>query len=100
MIPLRFLSVSDDPLCFRVIQWNPAPAPATNPALPDDSSESNNYSPVPYRERDALRFKAELEETQRELEDVSKKAGIAELEWEHQRKQLLETINGKSLDYL
>jgi hypothetical protein len=29
-----------------------------------------------------------------ELEDVSKKAGIAELEWEDQRKQLLETIDG------
>jgi hypothetical protein len=29
---------------------------------------------------------------------VSKKAGIAELEWEHQRKQLLETIDGKYLD--
>jgi hypothetical protein len=72
-----------------------APASATNPALPDDSSESNNYSPVPYGERDALCFKEELEETQRELEDVSKKAGIAELEWEHQRKQLLETIDGK-----
>jgi hypothetical protein len=49
-------------------------------------------------ERDALRFKAELEETQRELEEVSKKAGIAELEWEHQRKQLLETIDGRFLD--
>jgi hypothetical protein len=67
-----------------------------NPALLDDSLESNNYSPVPYGERNALRFKAELEETQRELEDVSKKAGIAELEWEHQLKQLLETIDGKS----
>jgi hypothetical protein len=54
--------------------------------------------PVPYGERDALRFKAELEETQRELEDVFKKAGITELEWEHQHKQLLETIDGKSLD--
>jgi hypothetical protein len=40
----------------------------------------------------------ERDETRRELEDVSKKAGIAELEWEHQRKELLETINGKSLD--
>jgi hypothetical protein len=95
MIPPRFPSVSDDLLCFRLIQWNPAPAPATNPALLDDS-ESNNYSLVPYGERNALRFKAELEETQHELEDVSKKAGIAELEWEHQRKQLLETIDGKS----
>jgi hypothetical protein len=83
MIPPRFPSVSDNLLCSRLIQWNPAPAPTTNPAQPDDSSESNNYSSVPYGERDALRFKAELEETQRELEDVSKKAGIVELEWEH-----------------
>jgi hypothetical protein len=45
--------------------------------LPDDSSESDHYSPVPYGELDALRFKEELE--------VSKKAGIAELEWEDQR---------------
>jgi hypothetical protein len=44
---------------------------------------------VPYRELDALCFKAELETAQRELEDISKKAGIAELEWENQRKQLL-----------
>jgi hypothetical protein len=48
---------------------------------------------VPYGELDALRFKAELEVAQRELEDVSKKAGTAELEWEDQRKQLLETID-------
>jgi hypothetical protein len=41
---------------------------------------------------------AERDETRRELEDVSKKAGITELEWEHQRKQLLETIDGKSFD--
>jgi hypothetical protein len=32
----------------------------------------------------------------RELGDVSKKARIAELEWEHQRKQLLETIDSES----
>jgi hypothetical protein len=95
----RFISVSDDPLCiFRLIQWNPAPAPAANPTLPDDSSESYNYFPSRYNERDTLRFKAERDETRRDLEDVSKKAGIAELEWEHQRKQLLETIDGKSPD--
>jgi hypothetical protein len=41
---------------------------------------------VPYGELDALHFKAELEVAQRELEDVSKKAGIAELKWEDQRK--------------
>jgi hypothetical protein len=49
---------------------------------------------VPYGELDTLRFKAKLEAAQRELEDVSKKAGIDELEWEDQRKQLLETIDG------
>jgi hypothetical protein len=37
---------------------------------------------------------------QRELEDVSKKAGIAELEWEDQRKQLLATIDGTLLRLL
>jgi hypothetical protein len=65
-----------------------------NQPLLDDSSESNHYSPVPYKELDALRFKAELEVAKRELEDVSKKAGIAELEREDQRKQLLATIDG------
>jgi hypothetical protein len=55
---------------------------------------------VPYGELDALRFKAELEAAQRELEDVSKKAGIAELEWEDQRKQLLATIDGTALKLL
>jgi hypothetical protein len=68
-----------------------------NQPLPDDSSESNHYSRVPYGELDALRFMAELEVVQRELEDASKKAGIAELEWEDQRKQLLATIDGTSL---
>jgi tRNA A37 threonylcarbamoyladenosine biosynthesis protein TsaE len=52
---------------------------------------------MPYGELDALRFKGELEVAQRELEEVSKKAGIAELEWEDQRKQLLETIDGTVL---
>jgi hypothetical protein len=68
--------------------------------MPGDSTGSSSYpfSPSRYDERDTLRFKAERDETQRELEDVSKKAGIAELEWEHQRKQLLETIDGKSFD--
>jgi hypothetical protein len=51
-------------------------------------------------ELDALRFKAELEVAQRELEDVSKKADIAELEWEDQRKQLLATIDGTVLRLL
>jgi hypothetical protein len=97
---LQIFSVPDDLLCLRIIHWNPAPASAMNQPLPDDSSESNHYSLVPYGELDALRFKAELEVAQRELEDVSKKAGIAELEWEDQRKQLLATIDGTSLRLL
>jgi hypothetical protein len=52
---------------------------------------------VPYGEEDALRFREELKASRRELEDVSKKAGIAELEWEDQRKQLLEAIDGMAL---
>jgi hypothetical protein len=65
--------------------------------MPRDSSGSSSYpfSPSRYDERDALRFKAECNETRCELKDVSKKAGIAELKWEHRRKQLLETIDGK-----
>jgi hypothetical protein len=82
------------------MQWNPSSALAMNQPLLDDSSESNHYSPVPYGELEALRFKAELEVAQRELEDVSKKAGIAELEWEDQRKQLLATIDGTLLRLL
>jgi hypothetical protein len=65
-----------------------------NQALPDDSSGSYNDSPVPYDERDALRSKAERDESRCELGEISKKACIAELEWEDQRKQLLATIDG------
>jgi hypothetical protein len=53
-----------------------------------------------YNDRDARRFKAERDETRHELEIISKEAGIAELEWEHQRKQLLEAIDGESCDLL
>jgi hypothetical protein len=68
-----------------------------NPALPGDSSESNSFSPVPYGEQDALRFKAERDESRRELGEISKKACIAEIEWEDQRKQLIATIDSISL---
>jgi hypothetical protein len=68
-----------------------------NPALPGDSSESNSYSPVPYGEHDALRFKAERDESRRELGEISKKACITEIEWEDQLKQLLATIESTSL---
>jgi hypothetical protein len=52
---------------------------------------------VPYGERDALRFKAERDESRRELGEISKKAYIAKLKWEDQRKQLLATIDSISL---
>jgi hypothetical protein len=98
----RSLFVSDDPLHISgLIQWNSAPAPATTPAMVGDSSGSSDRSHSSsshYDDLAARRFKAERDETQRELEVVSKKAGIAELEWEHQRKQLLEAIGGKSRD--
>jgi hypothetical protein len=93
----RFFPIPDDLFCFRLIQWNPSPAPAMNPALLGDSSESNNYSPVPYGEQDTLRFKAERDESRRELGEISKKACITKIEWEDQRKQLLATIDGISL---
>jgi hypothetical protein len=100
----RSLFVPDDPLCVsRLIQWNPAPAPAMTPAMVSDSSRSSGRSHSSnsrYSDRDARRFKAERDETRRELETVSKKAGIAELEWEHQRKQLLEAIDDESCDLL
>jgi hypothetical protein len=66
-----------------------------------DSSGSSGYSHSPsscYSDRNAHRFKVEHDETRHELGNVSKKAGIAELEWEHQRKQLLEAIDSESCD--
>jgi hypothetical protein len=60
-------------------------------------SSRSHSSSSRYDDFAARRFKAERDETRRELETISKKAGIAELEWEHQLKQLLEAIDGKSL---
>jgi hypothetical protein len=57
------------------------------------SSGRSHSSRSRHSDRDARRFKAERDETRRELEVVSKKAGITELEWEHQRKQLPEAID-------
>jgi hypothetical protein len=98
------LFVLDDLLCvFRLIQWNPVSAPATTPAMVGDSSGSSGRSHSSSSSNDDLaarRFKAERDETRSELEIISKKAGIAELEWEHQRKQLLETIDGESCNPL
>jgi hypothetical protein len=61
---------------------------------PSHSSSSH------YNDRDARRFKVEHDATRHELEIISKDAGIAELEWEHQRKQLLEAIDRESCNML
>jgi hypothetical protein len=86
----RSFFIPDDLLCiFRLIRWNSAPAPATTPAMASDSSGSSSCSHSSssrYNDRDARRFKEERDATRHELEIFSEEAGIAELEWEHQRK--------------
>jgi hypothetical protein len=67
--------------------------------MASDSSGSSSHSHSSssrYNDRDARRFKDERDAMQHELEIISKEAGIAELEWEHQRKQLLEAIDSES----
>jgi hypothetical protein len=59
-------------------------------ASDSSGSSSRPYSSISrYDDLAARRFKEERDATQLELENVSKQAGINELEWEHQRKQLL-----------
>jgi hypothetical protein len=53
-----------------------------------------------YSDRDTRRFKEERDATRHELEIISKQVGIAELEYQHQRKQLLEAIDGESCNLL
>jgi hypothetical protein len=67
--------------------------------MASDSSGSSSLchsSSSRYNDRNTRRFKEERDATWHELEIISKEAGIAELEWEHQRKQLLEAIDGES----
>jgi hypothetical protein len=66
--------------------------------MASDSSGSSSYPYSPSSRYDDLathRFKEESDATRLELETVSKQAGINELEWEHQRKQLLQAIDGE-----
>lgn len=76
-----------------------------NPAAAGDSSGSSNEGSgsgwdLRYSDSDARRFLKERDETRHELEIISKQAGIADLEWQHERKQLLETIDGDSCNLL
>jgi hypothetical protein len=68
--------------------------------MASESSGSSHSSSSRYNDRGARKFKAERDATRHELEIISKEAGIAELEWEHQRKQLLEAIDGESYNLL
>jgi hypothetical protein len=75
-------------------------------ASDSSGSSSRSYSPRSsggdsrYSDRDARRFKEKRDATRHELEIISKQAGIAELKWQHQRKQLLEAIDGESCNLL
>jgi hypothetical protein len=64
------------------------------------SSSRSHSSSSRYNDHCARRFKEEHDATRHELEIISKEVGIAELEWEHQRKQLLEAIDGESFNLL
>jgi hypothetical protein len=71
--------------------------------MASDSSGSSSYPYSPssrYDDRDARGFKEERDATRLELETISKQAGINELEWEHQRKQLLQAVDGESYNPL
>jgi hypothetical protein len=63
-------------------------------------SSRSHSSSSRYNDRDARKFKEERDATRHELEIISKEVGIAELEWAHQRKQLLEAIDGESCNLL
>jgi hypothetical protein len=64
------------------------------------SSGRSHSSSLRYDDLAARKFKAERDETRHGLETISKKVVITELEWEHQRKQLLEAIDGESCNPL
>jgi hypothetical protein len=64
------------------------------------SSSRSHSSSSRYTDRAGRRFKEERDAIRHELEIISKEAGIAELEWEHQCKQLLEAIDGESCNLL
>jgi hypothetical protein len=64
------------------------------------SSSRSHSSSSRYNNHDARIFKEERDATRHELEIISKEGGIAELEWEHQRKHLLEAIDGESCNLL
>jgi hypothetical protein len=53
-----------------------------------------------YDDLAARRFKEERDATRLELETISKQAGINELEWEHQWKQVLQDIDSESCNPL
>jgi hypothetical protein len=53
-----------------------------------------------YTDHDTRRFLEERDATRHELEIISKQAGIADLKWQHQLKQLLEAIIGESYNLL
>jgi hypothetical protein len=51
----------------------------------------------PYTHEEVNKLRAERDSARDELGDVSKKFGVAELEWEEERKQYLGRITGKGI---
>jgi hypothetical protein len=68
----------------------------------DDSYDPNPWgSPVSeeggprYSHSEALAFRQERDDIREEFAEVSKKFGIDQAEWEHQRKQFCDAISGQ-----
>jgi hypothetical protein len=97
----RFFMVLPNPSLFLTILF--VFPGSSSGILPPHWPRPRPWWAIP-RDRSAVlaahRFKTEHDETPREMEIISKKAGIIELEWEHQRKQLLDAINGESCNLL
>jgi len=79
-------------------QWHsvtrPGPSAQPTPA-PASSADSSDYSEPEYTHEEAIKLRKERDSAMEELGEVSKKFGIAELEWEDERNQYLGAITGK-----
>ena len=82
----------------------PAPVPGSPPGSSDhsgsedgSSSSDDEVSLPPYTHEEVNKLRAERDSVHDELGEVSKKFGIAELEWEDERRQYLARIAGRGI---
>jgi len=80
----------------------PAPVPGSAPGSSDHSGSEDDSSSSgdevnlpPYTHEEVNKLRAERDLVRDELGEVSKKFGIAELEWEDERRQYLDRIIGE-----